>query len=367
MQDELHELFLLATRFFYKKYKKTGGSRGKLAARLGITNSYLSSITSGARKASLDLQNKIAGILYGPYDKFLLVGRKIKEGQDPLAEEKIEPVDSVEKLLARLTHYVMDHQRIEGELQISQDKYRDISLTSGDMIFEMDQNFKFVYLAGNVEEVTGLNPDDILGKQFHDFLDAGENDRLQKLISEAIQKRTILNTVITLQDGDQTKYRHLIAKPVFNSDGEFTGARGTYRDITNRKIMEQELEKQNWLLQVALDSVENCGIIIIAADNTVLKWNMEYKRLTGLSDKTLKTRNSHKYLQEARKLVANTDQFDRDAKQALQSKAAISHVFHLLDGRIIERKVIPLFRDNILVGRIAHLRDITNEGRRVTD
>jgi PAS domain S-box-containing protein len=261
----------------------------------------------------------------------------------------------------------MDHQRIEGELQVSQEKYRDISLTSGDMIFELDANFNFVYLAGRVKEVTGLNPDDILGKQINNFLDTAENERLQGLISGSIQNRTILDAVITKQAGNQVKYRHLIAKPVFNSNGEFTGARGTYRDITERKKMEKELSQQNWLLQVALDSVEHCGIIIIAADNTVLKWNMEYKRLTGLSDKTLKTRDSRKYLQEARKLVADTGKFDRDAKEAMQSKTEISYTFNLLDGKTLERKVIPLYRDGVLVGRIAHIKNITNAGRREID
>ena len=367
MQNELHELFLLATRFFYKGYKQSGGSQGKLAERLGITNSYLSSVVSGARKASLELQNQIANTLYGPYDKFLLVGRRIKEGLDPIKEEKKEPADPVEKLLAQLTHYVMDHQRIEKELQVSEEKYRDISLTSGDMIFEMDKNFKFVYLSGRVQEVTGRSPEEILGKHFSDFLDSGENARLQELIKKSIEKRSIMDTVITISTDHEKKHRHIIAKPVFNSDGEFTGARGTYRDITNRKRLEKEIGQQNWLLQVALDSVENCGIVIADAQNNALKWNIEYKRMLEHTDKVLKTRNTLKYIEETRNKVADPEQFNRDIKQVAQSKKEIMHTYLLLDGRTIERKVIPLFKDDVLVGRIAHLRDITNAGRRLTD
>ena len=74
MHSEQHELFLLATRYFDKKYKQSGGSQGKLADKLGITNSYLSSVISGARQASLELQNQIAKTLYGPYDKYLTIG-----------------------------------------------------------------------------------------------------------------------------------------------------------------------------------------------------------------------------------------------------------------------------------------------------
>jgi PAS domain S-box-containing protein len=358
MQSELHELFLLATRFFYKKYKQSGGSQGKLAEKLGITNSYLSSVISGARQASLDLQNQIATTLYGPYDKFLAIGRRIKDGLDPLEEENEQTLDPVEKLLAQLTHYVIDHQRIEKELQISQEKFRDISLTSGDMIFEMDGNFKFVYLSGRVYEVTGKNPEDIIGKHFSEFFDTRENVRLMELVNDCIQKNTILNTVLTISNGQERKYRHLIAKPVISPEGKFIGARGTYRDITERKKLEKALEQQNWLLQVALDSVENCGIIIIAADRTVLKWNLEYKRLTCLSDKVLKTRDSRKYLQESRKLVADTAHFDKGVAEAMQSKSPINHTFKLLDGRTLERKVIPLYKDNILIGMIAHIKNI---------
>lgn len=367
MPDELQELFLLATRFFYKRYKKSGGSQGKLAKELGITNSYLSSVVSGARKASLDLQSQIADRLYGPYDKFLAAGRRIREGLDPLEDEIEKPVDSIEKLLASLTHYVIDHQRIEKELKVSQEKYRDISLTSGDMIFEMGQDFKFTYVAGRVEEVTGRHPEEIVGRHFKDFLESGETARLQELIREAIQKRAILDTVLTISYENAKKYRHLIAKPVFNSAGEFTGARGTYRDITKRKRLEKELEQQNWLLQVALDSIEHCGIVIADAQNEVLKWNIAYKRLFGHSDKVLKTGNTLSYIKETRRKVVDPEQFDHDIKEMLKSKKEIRHNIRFIDGTIIERKVVPLFRDNVLVGRIAHMKNITKAGRRTTD
>lgn len=359
MHDEMHELFQLATRFFYRKYKKAGNSQGELAIKLGITNSYLSSIISGARKASLELQSQIAQTLYGPYDKFLQIGRRIKEGKEPLVEHDEKQFDPVEKLLAQLTHYVMDHQRIEKELKLSEEKFRDISLTSGDMIFETDRNLKFVFVAGRVEEVTGRQAQDILGKRYSDFIGSTENERLQQLIKKAIQNRSILNTVLTIFREDQVFYRHLIAKPVFNSQGEFTGSRGTYRDITQRKNLEKELSQQNWLLQVALDSDEHCGIVISDAQNKVLKWNIEYKRLFNHSDTVLKSRDTLQYIKETRSKVADIKQFDQDTKQAMNSLKEIRHTFRLLDGRTIERKVLPLFKDGDLVGRIAHLKDIS--------
>jgi PAS domain S-box-containing protein len=357
----MHELFLLATKHFYKQYKQNGGSQGDLATGLGITNSYLSSVINGSRQASLELQSRIAATLFGPYDKFLAVGRRIKEGLEPLEKSGEESLDPVEKLLAQLTHYVMDHQRIERDLKLSEEKYRDISLTSGDMIFEMDKDFRFIYVSGKVEEVTGKKAREILGKNYQDFLDDKEITRLKDLIRKAIQNGTILNTILTIHHGTDIKYRHLIAKPVYNTRGEFIGSRGTYRDITKRKNLEKELEQQNWLLQVALDSVETSGIVISDAHNNILKWNIVYKRIFSHSDKVLKTRDTAQYIAETRTKTADTELFDRDVKEALQSSKEIKHTFRLLDGRTIERKVIPLFRNGNLVGRIAHMKDVTSQ------
>ena len=114
MHTEMHELFLLAARYFYKNYKRQGGSQGELAKKLGITNSYLSSVMSGTRKASLELQDQIANTLFGPYDKFLALGRRIKDGHEPLEEKKASSADPVESLLAQLTHYVIDHGLFVG-------------------------------------------------------------------------------------------------------------------------------------------------------------------------------------------------------------------------------------------------------------
>jgi len=367
MPNEMQELFLLATRFFYKKYKKDGGSQGALAIKLGITNSYLSSVISGARKASLELQSQIAHILYGPYDKFLAIGRKIKEGHDPLEEEPEQPFDSVERLLAQLTHYILDHQRIERELQISREKYRDISLTSGDMIFEVDPDLTITYASGRVQEVMERDANELIGRKFSDFIDATELARIQALITESIRKKTIIDTVITITEGREVKYRHAVAKPVFSPKNEFRGFRGTYRDITRRKILEKALEQQNWLLQVAIDSIDHCAIVISDADNTVLKWNMEYKRLFNHSEKVLKTRDTLEYIAETKIKALDPEQYERDIKKVLKSRKAVTHTYKLRDGKIIERKVIPLYKDGVLIGRIAHIRDIAKEGPAVSN
>ena len=163
MKNELHELFQLAAKFFIKRYKKEGGAQSILADELGITQSYLSSVINGSRSASLELYSQIAEKLYGPLDKFLAVGRRIKEGREPLAEKEKAPEDPVEKLIARLTYYVVDHQRIEKELSELKRFYETIVENQPTGILVMNKDHSIVYANNHMKTMSGISVELILG------------------------------------------------------------------------------------------------------------------------------------------------------------------------------------------------------------
>ena len=146
MGTDLQEIFNLASKHFYKKYKKTGGSQAKIAEQLGINPSYVSAVMGGSKTASLELQNQIANILYGPFEEFLAIGRRIQNNLDPEINDPFQPEGGVEKLIAQLTHYVMDHQRMEKELVSTKKFYEDIvqNLQSGVLVTDKDDKIFFV-------------------------------------------------------------------------------------------------------------------------------------------------------------------------------------------------------------------------------
>jgi PAS domain S-box-containing protein len=364
MSDDLHDLFRHAAKYFYKEYKTQGGSQGDLAEKLGITQSYLSAVINGSRTASLELQNKIAKILYGPYDKLLKVGRRIMEGLDPIEEKKPEPFDNVENLIARLTHYVMEQQLIEKRLRISEEKFKDISLTSGDMIFELDKDMRFTYVSGKVREVTGLAETDLLGKKPYDFIDDEESARIKPLIEEAIRSKTIFDTVLHIKRDDEDFYRHIISTPILSDvTGEFIGARGTYRDITKRKKLEKIFDEQVWLFQAAIDSITDKAVVITDKGNKVLNWNRTYQELVGYPDEILATRNLLKYFAYLKEnnLLADPEDFTKGIEEVKNSKEEIVQTFDFADGRTIRRRTTPIFRDGNFAGRVSFLTDITKK------
>ena len=166
MGSDLQEIFKLAAKHFYKQYKKKGGSQAQIAKELGITQSYVSAVMGGSKTASLELQNQLANILYGPFEEFLAAGRRIQKKLEPEPVKKPEPEEGVEKLIARLTHYVMDHQRIEKELADTKNFYEDIvqNLQSGVMVTDSDNT---IFFANNrMFDITGIPSERLLGVNF---------------------------------------------------------------------------------------------------------------------------------------------------------------------------------------------------------
>lgn len=168
MNDEIIELFRLAAKFFFKKYKEKGGTQGQLAREFGVTQTYLSSVMNGSRSASFELYNRIANKLYGPLDKFIATGRDIQEGRDPLEADKHEEEDSIEKLMAQLTYYVMDYKRLQKELSRQKVFYESIieNLQSGVVV--MDKDNRVVFANKHMEKMCGMPPGRIIGTTPYD-------------------------------------------------------------------------------------------------------------------------------------------------------------------------------------------------------
>jgi PAS domain S-box-containing protein len=362
MKNDLSEIFVLALNYFYKKYKAKGGTQKKLADRLRITQSYISAVLNGSKKASLELQNQFANILYGPYEEFLIVGRRIKNGLDPELITHDQSDESAETLIAKLSHYVVDHQRIEKELIQSREKFRDIILTGNDMVFEMDTNLRFTFLAGKVEETVGRSEEEMLGQNPLEYLDENERSRLQALIDGSILDHSVMDTIVSPNVNYEKKYRQLTAKPIYDEKGEFVGFRGTYKDITEQIQFKEKLEYESWLMSAAMESTEWVGLVILDESNKIIKYNNVYKRMFDIPDELLQENNPRKNFAWIKTKMRKPDYFMEISSMVLQQAEKFTHEFDLVDGRRIRRVVLPLFRKSELAGRHIIIYDITPIG-----
>ena len=360
MNQDLHEIFKLAAKYFFKKYRDKGGSQAKLAQELGVTQPYISSVLTGSKNASLDLQSQVASILYhGPYEEFLAIGRRIKNGLDPEIHLQKEANDSIESLITRLSHYVVDHERIEKELIESNMKLQDIILTGSDMVFEMDRNLRFTFLAGKIEEATGRSEKEMLGQNPLEYVNENEKSKLLVLIGKSIHDHSIMKTIVSLAVNNENKYRQLTAKPVYDEKGEFVGFRGSYRDITEEVQAKEKLEYESWLMLETMESTYWVGLVLLDKNNKIIKYNSVYKKMFGIPDEILQENNPLKNINWIKSMMLKPDYFMKKSSTIFQKAEKFTHEFELVDGRRIRRIVLPLFKNEKLAGRHVIFYDIT--------
>ena len=169
MPNETSELFALAAQYFLKEYKEKGGSQTGLAKELGVTSAYISSVVNGSRAASFDLYTQIAKKLFGSLDKFLTVGRRIKDGLPPLPEQQSGHEDEAEHLITRLAYYILDHRRIAKEIKELKQFYESIVENLQSAVLVMDNKNEVVFSNKQIKSICGILPDEVFGKSPFDF------------------------------------------------------------------------------------------------------------------------------------------------------------------------------------------------------
>jgi PAS domain S-box-containing protein len=330
MKSEIHELFQIAGKFFIKEYKNHGGSQNILARELGITQSYLSSVLSGSRSASLELYSQIAEKLYGPIDKFLAVGRRIKEGQKPFIEKEEQPEDHVENLIARLTYYIVDHKRIEDELSDTKSFYEDIiqNLQSGVLVTNSDDTI--IFANHFIFEIFGIRPESLLKvklSSFHDKFPGMDTNECLKKYREAQKslKPLFYETVKVVTPAGKKIYLSgwLIPKV---KDGAFNGMSCTIRDTTRS----QEL---TMLLKMSLDNNPYAIGITKQAEQgvyaTTYYANRKMRELFGHEEADYENISIHESLDKCERNISNKKEWrkflEKHFKEGSKGSILIKH------------------------------------------
>jgi len=251
MGSDLQDIFQLAAKYFYKKHKKRGGSQAQIAKQLGINQSYVSAVMSGSKTASLELQNQIANILYGPFEEFLAVGRRIQNNLDPEPMAEPTPENSVVNLIARLTYYVMDHQRIEKELVETKNFYEDIvqNLQSGVLVTDKEDKISFANRFMSV--IGGIAPEKLLEVNILSAQDEFPGAEVAEFSEKYITAQNSLTPLFY----ENIRVVTPVGRKAFLSgwfipkvkDGQYRGMTCTIRDTTKS----QEL---SMLLKMSLDN-----------------------------------------------------------------------------------------------------------------
>jgi PAS domain S-box-containing protein len=156
---------------------------------------------------------------------------------------------------------ITDRKRIEETLKESEQKLSDIIEFLPDATFVIDAGGKVIAWNRAMEEMTGIDKEDMIGKGDHvytvpfygerrrhlmDLIEVGDKELESRY--EHVEKRgnTISATAFTpALYGGKGAYVFATAAPLFNAQGNRVGAIESIRDVSDRKQVEDDLRERD--------------------------------------------------------------------------------------------------------------------------
>jgi PAS domain S-box-containing protein len=207
------------------------------------TEAYLRDASLGSLEAGFGIAEVIEGLLLFR-EAALPVIHRAYAGDDAQLDEAIAALDAYLRLkVGRFGHLYA--QAMEGELRRSEQRFRTVADFAYDWEYWVDPDGFYLYVSPSCERITGyqaqefqadprlleeiIHPDDRAVAVDHFDHEAVEGSRLPPLEFRVITRR-----------GEERWLEH-VCQPVYDAAGNYLGRRGSNRDATERKRVEEAL------------------------------------------------------------------------------------------------------------------------------
>jgi PAS domain S-box-containing protein/putative nucleotidyltransferase with HDIG domain len=151
------------------------------------------------------------------------------------------------------------------KIKESEARFRSLSENAPDIIYTLGINGEFTYINPAIENILGYRPEEITGKYFADIArkeDIAKYIKSYKQVRD--QKQTIKEEMGILLHKDGTeRYFSISGAPNFDSEGNFIGLVGTFKNMTEIIRSEMELKRSFEKLQSAMSSTINAISLIV--------------------------------------------------------------------------------------------------------
>ena len=198
---------------------------------------------------------------------------------------------------------ITQRKEVEETRRDSEERFRGIAERSFDAIVSLDIEGRVTYASPAVERMFGYRPEEMIQKRFHNFVPDSEIPKALEMIAgmKSVQN---LQMEFARKDGALCTVE-ANASPILR-DGKIVGYQAAYRDITERKEMEEALRRSEERYRTILDDMEESYYEADLVGNLTFV-NDSVCRVLGYSREELIGMNNRAYMnQENAKLAYET-------------------------------------------------------------
>ena len=193
----------------------------------------------------------------------------LRKAHDELERRVKERTAELVEANEQLKGEIEERKRAEKTLRNSEEKFRFLAEKMFDIIWTIDRDFKTTYVSPSIENVIGFTPEERKRQPLEEIITPESLQRVQEIFLGELQRdeegtvdpdRSVTIEVEYYRKDGSTVWMENTVKAIRDSGGKIVGMHGVSRDITERKIAEEEKAKlQSQLQQV--QKMESIGTL----------------------------------------------------------------------------------------------------------
>ncbi|MBN1384333.1 MAG: PAS domain S-box protein [Elusimicrobia bacterium] len=183
-----------------------------------------------------------------------------------------------------ISYDITERKKVEEALKVSEKRYRDITLSMNDLVWEMDKRGRYIYCSVQVENILGYSWEELLGKKPFDLMPPEEAARLSKIFKEISANKQPIKDLEKWNIHKDGRRVCLLTNgvPVLDRNGGLIGYRGVDKDITARKYAEERLVNINkCFVNFGTDPLDNINRLTALCGETLDASCAFYNRFDG--------------------------------------------------------------------------------------
>ncbi len=159
-----------------------------------------------------------------------------------------------------LAAFIQEHKQAASALRESEERFRDMAESASDWFWEMGPDLRFTYHSERYFEITGFLPEEKIGTTRTRFVNPtgreADSEKWAAHLADLDTHKPFKNFEYSFASNlGRVCYVRISGTPIFGSDGEFLGYRGTGTDITERKGAEKALRESRDQMRLITDNL----------------------------------------------------------------------------------------------------------------
>uniref|UniRef100_C6DZA9 histidine kinase n=1 Tax=Geobacter sp. (strain M21) TaxID=443144 RepID=C6DZA9_GEOSM len=201
--------------------------------------------------------------------------------------------DEVESLTRAVNDMVQDMDRKKEALLKSQEVYHIIAEFTSELAIVRNPDASIRYISANCLALTGYTDREFMEKP--ELLEAvihpSDADIWRAHCTPPCGNEVDFNLRLLTKQGESRWFSYT-CHAVTSPDGAYLGVRGSFRDISHRVMLEQQLCDQREFARNLLESTST-PLFVIDQDHKVIVWNKALSELTGIPSSDVIGTNRH--------------------------------------------------------------------------